>query len=85
MRKLRLTLEALQIESFTTDASSSRRGTVRGRSTSVYTDTYCTTTLTEDVTYCIQRCGPGETAEDTCAVSCGYGVCPQTPNTACEM
>ncbi len=83
MRKLRLTLEALQIESFTTDAGSLQRGTVQGRS-SVYTNTTCTT-LTEDESYRITACAPGETAEYTCDVSCGYGVCPQTPNTACEM
>lgn len=84
MRKLRLKLEALQVESFTTDAGSVRRGTVQGQS-GTYTgdDTYCTT-LTEDVTYRIDRCGD-PTVEATCPVSCGYGVCPQTPNTACEM
>jgi hypothetical protein len=78
MRKLRLKLEALQVESFTTDADSSGRGTVRGHSGPL-------TTLTQDPTYCQGMCGPAETAEATCPVSCGYGVCPQTPNTACEI
>jgi hypothetical protein len=75
MRKLRLSLEELRIETFVTDADPVRRGTVQGLSG---------TTLTEDVTYCIQRCGD-PTAEATCPASCGYGECPQTPNTACEM
>lgn len=84
MRKLRLKLDALRIESFTTDANPLRRGTVQGQS-GTYTgdDTYCTT-LSEDPSYRIDRCG-NPTAEATCSVSCGYGVCPQTPNTACEI
>jgi hypothetical protein len=77
MRKLRLNLELLQVESFTTDASSLRRGTVHGKSGPL-------TTLTEDVSYCLP-CDLEATADATCPVSCGYGVCPQTPNTACEV
>jgi hypothetical protein len=76
MRKLRLTLETLRIESFTTGLNSLQRGTVQGQS--------ALTTLTKDATYRISQCD-NPTAEYTCDVSCGYGVCPQTPNTACEM
>ena len=76
MRKLRLNLEALQVESFATDADSSRRGTVQGRQS--YSGP-------SHITVCPVICGGDPSYEDTCDVSCGYGVCPQTPNTACEM
>ena len=76
MRKLRLSVEELRIESFATDANSSRRGTVQGQS---YWEP-------SHITVCPYICSGDPYSEDTCAASCGYaGYCPQTPDTNCEM
>lgn len=74
MRKLRLNVEALRIESFVTDENTGRRGTVQGQS------------LLEPSHYsiCPVICGGGNDS-DECPISYGYGVCPPTPNTNCEM
>ena len=74
MRKLRLDVEALRIESFVTEDGSGPRGTVNGQS------------LMEPSHYsiCPVICSGGNDS-DECPISYGYGQCPQTPNTACEM
>ena len=74
MRKLRLDFETLRVESFATEVSSVRRGTVQGQS------------LLEPSHYsiCPVICGGGQDSDD-CPVSYGYGVCPPTPDTNCEM
>lgn len=75
MRKLRLTLETLRIESFATEAVFVRGGTVHGQS-QLFPSHY---------SICPVICGGGQDSDD-CPVSYGYaGECPQTPNTACEM
>jgi hypothetical protein len=80
MQKLRLSLEALRVESFATDANSLWRGTVQGRSALTDTRncecTYITICSAETDDTCDQH---------TCAPSCGYGICPQTPDTYCEV
>lgn len=76
MRKLRLKLEELRIESFATEAASAQRGTVQGQSYSG----------PSHYTVCPVICGGDPHTEDTCDPSCGYGgYCPQTPDTNCEI
>lgn len=75
MRKLRLNFETLRVESFVTETTSARRGTVEGQS-QLFPSHY---------SICPVICGGGQDSDD-CGVSYGYGSdCPQTPNTACEM
>jgi len=74
MRKLRLDPETLRIDTFAAEAVSSRRGTVRGQS--YWEPTH--------LTVCPYICGGGQDSDD-CPVSYGYGECPPTPNTNCEM
>lgn len=57
MRKLRLTLEELRIDSFATEAPGAARGTVRGRDGTEYT-------------ICWGLCGGGG-GESDCDLSCG--------------
>ena len=76
MRKLRLDLDDLRIETFTTEGAASGRGTVQGR------DSY---SGPSHYTVCPVICGGGQDS-DECPVSWGYGgECPQTPNTNCEI
>jgi hypothetical protein len=74
MKKLRLSLDTLQVDSFTTDVVGGFRGTVEGHSTIIPTgDTICV--------FC-------QGYSDPCTTSCIHETCQcdvQTPNTACDM
>src|ERR1051325_7990546 len=73
MKKLRLNLDALSVESFETDDLVDATGTVEG-----YISTRCTggALTCNDANTCVPA---GETcAQDTCYVSC-YGSCPCQP------
>lgn len=78
MRKLRLNLEALRIESFTTGASSTRRGTVQGQSYLEPTQYLCggggdigDTNDCESGGSCVTNCQPPKVDVSTEPTFCG--------------
>lgn len=73
MKKLRLTLEALRVDSFDTAVTERTRGTVRGRgsdSENCETATWCET-------YIASNCWPYCPSAETCAWSC---ACESKPS-----
>ena len=77
MKKVRLDLDALRVDSFSTAELAEGRGTVRGLSI----------IEPSGFTYCIP-CGGGGGGESgyDCSHTCQNSVCcAPTPNTACEM
>ena len=86
MRKLRLELDELRIESFATEANSLQRGTVQGRHTDACETDYYVTPCCTYPTVC-SNCTDDTCDQYTCCASCDYapGTCPQTPNTNCEI
>jgi len=65
MRKLRLDLEALQIDSFVTETGSAGRGTVKGQS--LFEPSH--------YTVCPVICGGGGDSGSTCDKSCDPAFC----------
>jgi hypothetical protein len=80
MRKLKLSLDALQVDSFHATAGASARGTVPGHSWTQYADESCFGTCdggcTRDWGSCNGGCGSG-------GVSC-YGTCNASCNGTCN-
>lgn len=80
MRKLKLSLDSLQVESFDTDASQSMRGTVAGRAVTDYPDECVTPAGT-----CFKNCSVDATCNScdySCAGSC-WGTCGASCNGSC--
>lgn len=83
MKKLRLDVESLHVESFATDEGSGSRGTVHGRSAAT------------GITLCLPGCttspgDPGESYDDSCgggeSCSCpGPGHCGVKTSNGCEQ
>jgi hypothetical protein len=78
MPKLKLNLEALQVDSFEiTDDGKARRGTVRGHADYTHPavcDTAMDCSYNTCASYCQTACGTCyETCERTCEMSCHYG------------
>jgi hypothetical protein len=63
MRKLKLSLDALQVDSFTASADEAERGTVPGHSFTQYADESC-----------FESCNGGCTAYGSCGAGCGSGA-----------
>jgi hypothetical protein len=71
MRKLKLELDRLEVESFDTASTQKRKGTVIG-------EELCTCN-----TYCGQATCPGcPTCDNTCAYTCDDATCPACPTCA---
>jgi len=90
MKKLSLSLENLSVESFTTDGTAARRGTVEARSATMYADESCFGTCNgtcypascASCDYSCNGCGGGTAGGYTCgAATCGgtcdYATCAQ--------
>jgi hypothetical protein len=76
MKKLKLNVEALRVESFSANAGTEAHGTVHGQSI-VEPSGY---------TYCIPCGGGGDTDYECASHTCGNSACcAVTPNTHCEM
>lgn len=88
MRKLKLSLDALQVESFSATAEGAERGTVPAHAWTEYADESCFGTCDGGCTRdgsCVNPCGTGyASCYGTCHASCG-GTCDATcgcpPNT----
>ncbi|HEX6041772.1 hypothetical protein [Longimicrobium sp.] len=88
MRKLKLSLDSLQVESFAATGSEPVRGTVPGHEWTEYADESCFGTCDGGCTRdgsCVNPCGTGyASCYGTCYASCG-GTCDATcgcpPNT----
>jgi hypothetical protein len=78
MGKLRLGMEELRVESFTTSDARAEKGTVRGHSEPSYVFTECACRYTEDVGWhytcywsCVDEMGATVCAEvDACTADC---------------
>lgn len=80
MRKLTLSLETLQVESFQADPAVPARGTVLGQSVTQYADESCFQSCNGGCTdwgSCYGGCGSGA----TCGATCYYNTCGCPPNT----
>lgn len=80
MRKLKLSLDALQVESFHATDAEGRRGTVPGHAWTEYADESCFGTCNGGCTgwvSCYGGCGSGA----TCGATCNYNTCGCPPNT----
>ena len=68
MKKLKLNLDDLKVESFaTTPDASSSRGTVFGQDPTVYPEDTCYLYCTDVGSTCVQQCGTGGSENGTCA------------------
>lgn len=86
MRKLKLSLDALQVESFTPSADEAARGTVPAHAFTEYADESCFASCNGG---CSNSCGGGcgtNTAWQSCYGSCQNtcGCPPNTDYTACD-
>jgi hypothetical protein len=86
MRKLKLSIEALQVESFHAVESGSGRGTVPGHNWTEYADESCFESCNGSCNQtcplsCYGGCGSGASCGGTCYASCGCP--PNTDYTAC--
>jgi hypothetical protein len=70
MRKLKLSLDTLQVESFHATVNESARGTVPGHGWTEYADESCFGT-------CVGNCTRDGSCNNTCNASC-YGTCAGT-------
>lgn len=85
MRKLKLSLDALEVESFEATANTSLRGTVPAHEWTEYADESCFGTCESDCTRnasCQGQCGTGASCYGTCYASCN-GTCNCTGYTDC--
>lgn len=86
MRKLKLSLEDLQVDSFHATSAASARGTVPGHNWTQYADESCFESCNGSCNHtcpasCYGGCGSGATCGGTCGASCGCP--PGTDYTAC--
>ena len=85
MRKLKLSLDALQVESFHATKNESMRGTVPAHGWTEYADESCFGTCEAMCTRmgsCAGECGTGASCGGTCYASCGCP--PATGYTECD-
>lgn len=73
MRKLKLSIEALQVESFQATGPEAPRGTVAGHAVTIYDDESC-----------FESCNGGCTAYASCNGWCGSYSCPGTCYDTCR-
>ena len=73
MRKLKLSLDALQVESFQPAGPEARRGTVPGHAGTYYYDESC-----------FESCNGGCTVYASCGGGCGSYSCPGTCYDTCN-
>jgi hypothetical protein len=87
MRKLKLSLDELQVESFHANANGSLRGTVPGNEWTEHADESCFGTCdggcTKDWGSCNGGCGTGVSCNGTCVASCN-GTCAASCNGTCN-
>lgn len=81
MKKMKLTLDDLLIDSFSTTPVRKQQGTVYGEQCTCYTACTCPGCPTCDAS-CNGSCG-GASCIDTCAASC-YGTCDASCNGTCD-
>jgi hypothetical protein len=86
MRKLKLSLEDLQVDSFNVTPDASARGTVPGHNWTEYADESCFESCNGSCNQtcplsCYGGCGSGASCGGTCGASCGCP--PNTDDTAC--
>jgi hypothetical protein len=85
MRKLKLSLDALQVDSFEANGNKSLRGTVPANEWTQIADESCFGTCESDCTRnasCQGQCGTGASCYGTCYASCN-GTCNCTGATVC--
>ena len=83
MKKLKLDVDAIAVETFATATSAARQGTVRGLETNV-TSFGCCRWSVDGGAYCTYDCGGGTGPHcNTAAVTCEYGPTMNPMDTQC--
>lgn len=80
MKKLRLDLDSLEVESFDTAEADEKRGTVQARATAYPGGPSCVNTCNVNDWTCWESCGYGTCAGATCD---GAWTCPTCEQTIC--